>query len=51
MNAEINALKDDRDDLEKQLSEEAQLTLELKFEKEGVDLKFARLQKRIQDLE
>jgi hypothetical protein len=27
------------------------LTLELKFEKEGVDLKFARLQKRIIDLE
>lgn len=27
------------------------MTLELKFEKEGVDLKFARLQKRIIDLE
>lgn len=48
---DIKRLEEDRDDLEKQLSEEAQLTLELKFEKEGVDLKFARLQKRILDLE
>jgi len=47
LESDIRRLEEDRDDLEKQLSEEAQLTLELKFEKEGVDLKFARLQKRI----
>jgi len=51
LESDIRRLEEDRDDLEKQLSEEAQLTLELKFEKEGVDLKFARLQKRIADLE
>lgn len=43
LEGDVKRLEEDRTDLEKQLSEETEKNLFMKFEKEGVDLKFARL--------
>jgi len=48
---DVKRLEETALDLEETLTETQEKNLNLRFEKEGFDLQYARLQKRIQDLE